>query len=82
VPVFERARLVKLIKTAAAIREKAHSNWLRRTVTLLIEQLVEIMPELRDVAAWNKVGQRRPLDDFGRAVERQVPDDFARRSIR
>jgi transcriptional regulator with XRE-family HTH domain len=81
-PVFERARLVKLMKTAAAIKEKAHSHTLCRMVTQLIEQLVEIMPELRDVTAWNRVGQRRPLDDFGRAIERQVPDDFARRTTR
>lgn len=81
-PVFERARLVKLMKTAAAILEKAHSNSLRGLVTALIEQLVEIMPELRDVTAWNTVGQRRTLDDYGRVAERQVPDDFARRATR
>jgi transcriptional regulator with XRE-family HTH domain len=81
-PVFERARLVKLMKTAAAISEKAHSNSLRGLVTGLIEQLVEIMPELRDVTAWNTVGQRRTLDDYGRVVERQVPDDFSRRTTR
>ena len=73
-PVFERARMVKLMKTAAAILEKAHSNSLRRMVTMLIEQLVDIMPELRDVTAWNTVGQRRTPDDYGRVVERQLPD--------
>jgi transcriptional regulator with XRE-family HTH domain len=69
-PVLEWARMVKLMKTAAAILEKAHSNSLRRRVNMLIEQLVDIMPELREVTAWNTVGQQRTLDDNGRAVER------------
>ena len=81
-PVMERARLVKLMKTAAAIMEKAHSPSMRRMVTMLVEQLVEIMPELRDVAPWHTVGQRRTLDDYGRAVERQLPDDVMRRLTR
>ena len=81
-PVMERARLVKLMKTAAAIMEKAHTPSLRRMVTMLVEQLVEIMPELRDVAPWHTVGQRRTLDDYGRAVERQLPDDLVRRMSR
>jgi transcriptional regulator with XRE-family HTH domain len=79
-PVLERARLVRLMKTAAAISETTQGNSIRRIVTMLIEQLVEIMPEFREVTAWNTVGQRRTLDDYGRAVERQVPDDFARRT--
>ncbi len=79
-PVLERARMVKLMKTAAAIMEKAQSNSLRRLVTMLIEQLVEIMPELRDVSPWHTVGQRRTLDDYGRVVERQLPDDLLRRT--
>jgi transcriptional regulator with XRE-family HTH domain len=81
-PVLERARLVKLMKTAAAIMEKAHSNSVKRLVTMLVEQLLEIMPELRDVSAWHTIGQRRTLDDYGRAVERQMPDDLLRRMTR
>jgi transcriptional regulator with XRE-family HTH domain len=81
-PVMERARLVKLMKTAAAIMEKAHSNSLKRLVTMMVEQLLEIMPELRDVSAWHTIGQRRTLDDYGRAVERQMPDDLLRRMSR
>ena len=81
-PVLERARLVKLMKTAAAIMEKAQSNSLKRLVTMLVEQLIEIMPELSEVAAWHTVGQRRTLDDYGRAAERQFPDDMLRRISR
>ena len=33
---------------------------------MLIEQILEIMPELADVTPWHTVGQRRTLDDVGR----------------
>ncbi len=46
---------------------------------MLVEQLLEIMPELREVSAWHSVGQRRTLDEFGRAIERTLPDDLLRR---
>jgi transcriptional regulator with XRE-family HTH domain len=78
-PVMERARLVKVMKTAVALMEKAHTNAQRRLVTMLVEQLLEIMPELREVSAWHSVGQRRTLDEFGRAIERTLPDDLLRR---
>ena len=60
-PVMERARMVKVMKTAVALMEKAHTNAQRRLITMLVEQLLEIMPELREVSAWHSVGQRRTL---------------------
>ena len=71
-PILERARLLKLMKTAAAIREKADSPALRRLVQMLINQLVEIMPELEDVTPWHVVGQRRRLEEYGAVVERRL----------
>jgi transcriptional regulator with XRE-family HTH domain len=79
-PVLERARLVKVMKTVVAIMEKAQSNSQRRMVTMLMEQLIEIMPELREVSAWHSVGQRRTLDEFGRAIERTMPEDLLHRN--
>lgn len=73
-PVLERARLLKLMKTAAAILEKAESNSIRRMAEMLVDQLVEIMPELEGVSPWHVVGQRRTLDDYGRVVERRMSD--------
>lgn len=78
-PVMERARMVKVMKTAVAIMEKAQTNSQRRLVTMLMEQLIEIMPELREVSAWHSVGQRRTLDEFGRAIERTLPDEMLRK---
>jgi hypothetical protein len=81
-PVLERARMVKVMKTVAAISEKAETPALKRLLQMLCEQLLEIMPELSDVAPWHTVGQRRTLDEYGRAVERQMPDDMFRKSRR
>jgi transcriptional regulator with XRE-family HTH domain len=81
-PVFERARMVKVMKTVAAIAEKADTPSMKRLLQMLINQLLEIMPELTDVAPWHTVGQRRTLDEYGRVVERQLPDDMFKRSPR
>lgn len=75
-PVMERARMVKLMKTAAALHEKAESASLKRMTETLIEQLVEIMPELKGVSPWHAVGQRRTLDEVGKAVERGLSISF------
>lgn len=79
-PVLDRARLVRLMKTAASIQELAESKRLQRLTCMLVEQLVEIMPELRDVSAWHTVGQRRSLDEIGRAGERCLSEDWFRSS--
>lgn len=75
-PVMERAKLVRLMKTAAALKENVKSEGATRLATMLIQQLVEIMPELEHVSAWHSVGQRRSLDEYGRIVERSVSDDM------
>ncbi len=41
----------------------------------LIDQLLEIMPELAGVGPWHAVGQRRRLDELGMAAERRLSDD-------
>lgn len=75
-PVMERARLVRLMKTAAALVESVQSDGTKRMAEMLVRQLIEIMPELEEVSAWHTVGQRRSLDEYGRIVERRISDDF------
>ncbi len=75
-PVMERARMVRLMKTAAAICESVESESIRRLAERMITQLVEIMPELENVGAWHSVGQRRSMDEYGRVVERCLPEDL------
>jgi hypothetical protein len=75
-PVLERARLVRLMKTIRAIQQRASSIRIRRMAETAADQLVEIMPELKEVSAWHEYGQRRSLNEYGRVVDRQVPDDL------
>ena len=77
-PVLKRAQIVRLMKTAAAIRERAQSAPIQRMAQMLVEQILDIMPEVKDVSAWNAVGQRRTLDDLGEAANRRLSLDALR----
>jgi hypothetical protein len=79
-PVLERSRMVKLMKTAAALRERTAGSPLGRIVQMLVDQVLEIMPELADVTPWHTVGQRRTLDELGRTGRCPVPEDLFRRT--
>ena len=66
----------KVMKTAMAIRRQARSEAERRLARLLIEQLLEIMPELKEVSGWPAVGHRRRADEVGRIGENPISDDW------
>ena len=76
--VADRAKMVKVMKTATTIAEKAKSAPVRRLAENLVNQLLEMMPTLDAVTPWHEVGQRRTSDEFGRIVERTVSDDLLR----
>ena len=78
-PVLARSRMVKLMKTAAAIRERAQDPGISRMVTMLVEQILEIMPELADVTPWHSVGQRRTREELGRTARVMVSEEVFRR---
>jgi len=75
-PVMQRAQLVRLMKTAAAILERSQQPGIRRMAENLVAQLVEIMPELVEVHPWHAVGKRRSQDELGKAAERGLWTDF------
>ncbi|NQU24352.1 MAG: helix-turn-helix transcriptional regulator [Candidatus Nealsonbacteria bacterium] len=75
IPIKERSRMVRAMKTAKSILEQARQKEVRRMAENLIEQLIEVMPELREIGAWHLVGQRRRADEFGRAAEQCISDD-------
>lgn len=75
-PVLRRAQMVRVMKTALSILERTNQVPIRRMAETLIEQLVELMPELRGVSAWHAVGQRRRLNEYGRAAERRLSSDM------
>jgi transcriptional regulator with XRE-family HTH domain len=66
--VKQRAQLLRIMKTAAAIKEQSQSKSIGILAQSLIAELIEIMPELKDVAAWHSVGQRRTLEEFGKVM--------------
>lgn len=75
-PVGNRASMLRVMKTAKAIQESTTEDPIKRLANMLVEQLVQIMPELAEVSAWHTVGQRRTQDEVGRIVERSIPDSF------
>ena len=75
-PVNQRAHMLLVMKTAKAMAEAAHEPSMQRLAAMLVNQLVELMPELKEVSAWHSVGQRRTQDEMGRIVERTIPDSF------
>jgi transcriptional regulator with XRE-family HTH domain len=77
-PVLKRAQMLRLMKTAKAMLERAHQPSIRRLAQMLVEQLLEIMPELEDVNPWHIVGQRRTQAELGQAAERGRGIDWFR----
>ena len=53
------------MKTALAMQEIAKQDSVRRMVQTLIDQLLDIMPELSGVGPWHAVARRR-LDELAR----------------
>ena len=74
-PILERSRLVRLMKTVMAIAEQTRQESIRRMAQTMIDQLVEIMPELAEVGAWHTVGKRRRLNELGVAALRRFADE-------
>jgi transcriptional regulator with XRE-family HTH domain len=74
-PLRKRAQLVRVMKTAKAILERIEQTPVKRLAQRLVDQLTEIMPELRDVTSWHRVGRRRRLNEYGRAAEFSMPED-------
>jgi len=79
--VMSRAQLLRIMKTARSIRNQAHSEPQRRLARLLISQLLEIMPELKEVSGWPVVGHRRTADEVGRVAENPVSDNWIYESM-
>lgn len=68
-PVLARAALVKVMKTAATILESSQDPCMHTLAERLIDQLLDVMPELAGISGWPSVGQRRTLDELGRIAE-------------
>ena len=69
-PVLKRSQMLRLMKTALSIIEQAKQLGIRRMGQNLVDQILEIMPELDGVGPWPSVGQRRSLKELGQAARR------------
>lgn len=77
-PVLRRAQMVRLMKTATAILERSQQVSIRRMAQVLVDQLVELMPELDGVTPWHVIGKRRTQDETGQAAQRRLSLDAFR----
>lgn len=71
-PVEERAKLVKTMKTAVAIRETKTGGRVGKLATMLCNQLVDLMPELSAVSGWPQFGARRGDSAIGKALAQPI----------
>ena len=74
-PLVNRAHLVLVMKTAMAILERTGDPQTERLAQTMVDQLMEIMPELRGVTVWHVVGASRRFDELGVAAERRLSDE-------
>lgn len=79
-PVLELSRMIRLAKTVATIQERSDSKAVTQLASMLMEQLVEIEPNLSDIGPWPTT-RLRTLDDMGQACERRLSEDSLRSGI-
>jgi len=70
-PVLRRAQLLRMMKTVMSILERSKQSSIRLSAQFLAEQLVEVMPELKEVVAWPAVGRHRTTKELGQAALRR-----------
>lgn len=76
-PIRNRALLLRTMKTARQLQNLSRGTRLEPAVASLVDQLVELMPELAETPAWPTVGQSRAPRESGSAT-RRVDADFTR----
>lgn len=68
-PVLQRARMVRVMKTVQAIMERTGQVSVKRLGQTLVNQLVELMPELKGVSSWHAVERRQSCNQNARILE-------------
>ena len=69
-PIRQRACLLRIARTAHTILAKSKHKATRNLAQTLVDQLVDLMPELADAGTWPEVGKRRSPTDVPRMEER------------
>ncbi|GAB4127105.1 MAG: hypothetical protein Kow0040_00320 [Thermogutta sp.] len=70
-PVLKRARMLRLMKTTMSILRRTRQRSVRLLAQMLVEQLIEIMPELKDVNPWHSRNGRAKQAKIGRSAIRR-----------
>lgn len=78
-PIRNRSQLIKMMKTVRTIAETSKEEGIVILARLLIDQLVDLMPELQSVSAWPSVGQAREQRAPGQAALRRFDSMISRR---
>jgi transcriptional regulator with XRE-family HTH domain len=74
-PVQDRAKMLRVMKTAVTILERTRQTSIQRMAQTLVEQLTDLMPELEGVSPWPTVGKSRLPSDYGQVAYRRLPDE-------
>jgi transcriptional regulator with XRE-family HTH domain len=74
-PLLIRACLVRIMKSAMTILKRARNPRTKQLAQTMVDQLIEIMPELRGVSAWRAEGKSRRLDELGVTAEQSFSED-------
>ncbi len=69
-PIRQRACLLRIAKTANTIRKKCRDEAIRALADTLITQLVEIMPEVKEIGTWPDGRHSRNSTELGNAANR------------
>jgi transcriptional regulator with XRE-family HTH domain len=75
-PVRNRAKMLRVMKTAVTMLERARQSSIQRLAQMLVEQLTELMPELEGVGPWPAVGKSRMPSEYGQVIQRRLPDEI------
>ena len=75
-----RAHLLRIAKTAHSLLKESRTHATRRMAQNLVDQLVTIMPELREQRPWHDRGTLRSSSDVGRIAEHVVDTNWLKAS--
>ncbi|MEZ6089327.1 MAG: helix-turn-helix domain-containing protein [Pirellulaceae bacterium] len=70
--IAHRAKLVRVMKTVLSLIEHGGDERTKRLSENLRGQMLDLMPELKEVTSWPSFGTRRPQDEMGRIGQEPI----------
>jgi transcriptional regulator with XRE-family HTH domain len=74
-PLLERSQLVRLMKTVLTVRSHAKQKSIQGMAQTIADQLINLMPELANIAPWQAGGRRRRQSELGVAAHRCLAEN-------